>query len=249
MYKRQIRAKAIDLSQNENYTNTIQVKVDNQDNVSPTGAIIYPSTGHNLSGIINIILEANDNDSISHLKLFISGDTIATFLNPPYTYQWNTTQEIDDVVYTIHAHVVDVSSNQTTLGPISVTIDNYEAEDNLGPTGNITSPPASSVVSDIVNVSVDANDNVEMSHVEFIIDGSLENTDYDVPYEYSWDTNLEIEDADHVINVTLFDIAGNSTSLFPVTVFVDNLDNPDITNPSIVIYEPCLLYTSPSPRD
>ena len=37
-----IRAKAQDLSGNVNYTNTIQVMIDNQDNVNPTGTLIFP---------------------------------------------------------------------------------------------------------------------------------------------------------------------------------------------------------------
>ena len=40
-----IRAKATDLAGNVNYTNTIQVLVDNQDNESPTGSLIFPFTG------------------------------------------------------------------------------------------------------------------------------------------------------------------------------------------------------------
>ena len=82
-----------------------------------------------------------------------------------------------------------------------------------------------------------------MGYVEFIIDGSLVNTDSVPPYNYIWNTAGEIEDADHVINVNLTDSAGNVSSLFPVTVFVDNIAQPDETPPTIVIYEPAVNQT------
>ena len=125
-----IRAKAQDLAGNVNYTNTIQVLIDNQDNISPTGALIFPFTGQTLMGEVTIIIEANDNEGVSFVNLYIDGDSVATFSEPPYRYTWNTMEEVDDIIYTIHAHVQDITGNQITLGPINVTIDNYEADDN-----------------------------------------------------------------------------------------------------------------------
>ena len=238
-----IRAKATDLAGNVNYTNTIQVLVDNQDNESPTGALIFPFTGQTLSGEITIIIEANDNDEIAFVNLYINGDTIETYQEPPYRYDWNTLEEIDDVIHTIHAHIQDNSGNQITLGPINVTIDNYESDDDIAPTGTIISPASASTVSGTINIEVNAYDNIRMGHVDFIIDGSAVAHDSLPPYSYSWNTLGEAEDTDHVINVNLSDSAGNTTSLFPVTVFVDNIAETDITPPAIVIYDPAANQT------
>ena len=81
-------------------------------------------------------------------------------------------EEVDDIIYTIHAHVQDITGNQITLGPINVTIDNYEADDNIAPTGTIISPPSASTVSGTIDIEVNAYDNVQMGAVDFIIDGS-----------------------------------------------------------------------------
>ena len=132
-----IRAKATDLAGNVNYTNTLQVLVDNQDNQSPTGALIFPFTGQTLTGEITIIIEASDNDQVETVDLYIDGDSIATYQEPPYRYDWNTLNEIDDVIHTIHAHVRDNAGNQITIGPINVTINNYESDDQIAPTGTI----------------------------------------------------------------------------------------------------------------
>ena len=238
-----IRAKAVDLAGNENFTSTIQVLVDNQDNISPTGALIFPFTGQILTGEITIILEANDNDEVALVTLYIDGDSVMTYQEPPYRYDWNTFEEIDDVIHTIHAHIQDNTGNQVTLGPINVTIDNYESDDNIAPTGTIISPPTASTVSGTINIEVNAFDNVRMGHVDFIIDGTAVLSDSLPPYSYTWNTLEEVEDSDHVINVNLSDSAGNTTSLFPVTVFVNNIVDTDVTPPNIVIYDPAANQT------
>ena len=46
-----------------------------------------------------------------------------------------------------------------------------------------------------------------------------------------------------MINVNLSDSAGNTTSLFPVTVFVNNIVDTDVTPPNIVIYDPAANQT------
>ena len=238
-----IRAKATDLAGNVNYTNTLQVLVDNQDNQSPTGALIFPFTGQTLTGEITIIIEASDNDQVETVNLYINGDSIATYQEPPYRYDWNTLNEIDDVIHTIHAHVRDNAGNQITIGPINVTIDNYDSDDEIAPTGTIISPASASTVSGTINIEVNAYDNIRMGHVDFIIDGSAVAHDSIPPYSYSWNTLGEAEDSDHVININLSDSAGNTTSLFPVTVFVDNIEDADIIPPSIVIYDPAANQT------
>ena len=238
-----IYAKAIDVAGNINQISPIQVLVDNHDNVNPTGALIFPFTGQTLNGEITIIIEADDNEGIDFVNIYINGDTVANLTESPYTFLWDTSVEIDDILYTIHSHIQDVTGNRITLGPINVLIDNYETADNIAPTGIITNPPSASTVSGTVNIQISAYDNIEMGYVDFIIDGSAVAQVSSFPYEYSWDTTEEIEDADHIININLTDAAGNSTSLFPVTVYIDNVAELDITPPAIVIYDPAANQT------
>ena len=219
-----IYAVAEDISGNRNQTHPIQVVVDNEDNINPTGVLIFPYTGQTLSGEITIIIEADDNESVEKVIIYIDGNSVITIMNEPYFYIWDTSLEIDDITYTIHAHVVDIAGNQITLGPISVLIDNYEEEDDVPPSGNITYPPASATVSGTIDIQVTAYDDREVGFVDFIIDGSAVSTDSNYPYEYSWNTTEAAEDAEHVINVSITDWIGNTTALFPVTVFVDNVE-------------------------
>ncbi len=238
-----IRAKAIDLQGNINFTNTISVTVDNVDNSPPTGAIIFPFTGQTLNGEVTIVIEASDNEEVASLILYIDGNVVQTFTDQPYRFTWNTTGLVDDIVYTIHAHVIDNNSNQITLGPINVLIDNEEPTDNIPPTGTITNPASAASVSGNVNIDINAFDNTAVKYVDIIIDGSLVDTDSILPYSYNWNTLNEIEDVHHVINVNITDLSGNTTTLFPVSVFVNNSIDPDNTPPTIIITEPAANQT------
>jgi hypothetical protein len=238
-----IWAKAEDAAGNLTQTNPIRVLIDNLDNINPTGTLIFPYTGQTISGEITIIVEANDNEEVAFVNVYIDGDTVATLTESPYTYNWDTSVEVDDINYTIHVHIQDITGNQITLGPISVLIDNYEADDNIPPTGTIIHPPSASTVSETIVIQVSAYDNVEMGFVDFIIDGSFAGQDSVLPYEYQWNTTVEAEDAEHIINVNLTDAVGNTTALFPVTVRVNNIDEPDMIPPNVVIYEPAANQT------
>ena len=57
-------ARAVDFAGNDNQTSPIRVMVDNNDNVKPTGSFLYPFSGQILNGIVSIIADASDNDSL-----------------------------------------------------------------------------------------------------------------------------------------------------------------------------------------
>jgi hypothetical protein len=123
-----------------------------------------------------------------------------------------------------------------------VTVDNFDPVDVTPPTGAIIYPPPGMTVSDTINVTVTANDDVAMGKVKFFIDGDsvwTESTDTDSSgiYEYLWDTTQESDDIEHIIGVILSDSSGNETILNPISVLVDNQIN-DTTPPVGTITNP-----------
>jgi len=242
-----IRARAVDYANNDNQTSPVRVMVDNNDNIKPTGSLLYPFSGQVLNGSISIIAEADDNDSLKSVVFYINGDSVGVKTTVPFIYEWDTTLEFDDYYYVINVQVNDASNNHITLGPISVYIDNEEniQVDTTPPTGNIVYPPAAAVVSGNVTIEIDAFDNEKVEKVEIIIDGSFSVVDQTAPYEYVWNTTTYTEDMDHFISVTVTDSSGNNTNLMPVTVFVDNEENviDDTTPPSVVITSPAANQT------
>ena len=242
-----IRARAVDYANNDNQTSPVRVMVDNNDNIKPTGSLLYPFSGQVLNGSISIIAEADDNDSLKSVVFYINGDSVGVKTTAPFIYDWDTRLEFDDYYYVINVQVNDASNNHITLGPISVYVDNEEniQVDTTPPTGAIVYPPAAAVVSGNVTIEIDAFDNEKVEKVEIVIDGSFSVVDQSAPYEYVWNTTDYAEDMDHFISATVTDSSGNNTNLMPVTVFVDNEENvvDDTTPPSVVITSPAANQT------
>ena len=243
-----ISASVKDSSGNYSHANPIQVKIDNYDNIKPNGLFLSPSSGQIINGNVEIILHGEDNDSVDYVKLFIDGDSVETFTGSNlsgnyYHYFWNTLDADEDNLHGIHALIVDLSGNHNIIGPVSVYVDNQDAPDILAPQGTIVNPPSGSVVHDIIPIDVNAYDNINIRNVNFIINGILTETDSIYPYSYLWNTLEYDEDSDHVINIDIYDESNNMTSLYPITVFVDNMPEMDIIPPSIVIYEPASNQT------
>jgi glucose/arabinose dehydrogenase/PKD repeat protein len=89
----------------------------------------------------------------------------------------------------------------------------------------ITSPQNSAQVSDIVNVTADASDNVGVAGVQFLVDGvNTGPEDTAAPYGLAWDTRVVANGA-HTLTARARDTSGNTTLSPPVTVNVANVNS------------------------
>ena len=235
-----ITFKAVDLVGNTYIAAPIIVKIDNQDDEAPIGYIKNPITGQTVNSMVSIEVEATDNKAIQYVSIYINNEIKITHLEEPFNYDWNTELELDDLIYSIYAVIVDIDNNRTTIPPISVTVNNQLPTDVTPPTGALTSPPAGSSVFGNTSIQVTAADDQLVDYIEIYIDGDLDGT-----YEcnrpscsasYDWNTTTESE-GEHVIQVILVDGWNNSTVLTPISVFVDNIDQDDI-HPTAVITQP-----------
>ena len=235
-----ITFRAVDLVGNSYIGPPVIVKVDNQDDEAPTGYIKNPITGQSVNGLVDIEVEATDNTSVQYVSILINNDLKITRLTEPYSYQWNTEEEVDDLVYSIYAVIVDIDNNRTTIPPISVTVNNQLPTDVTPPTGALTSPPAGSTVFGNALIQVTAADDQLVDYIEFYIDGDLNGTiDCNGPSctgSYEWNT-LDESEGEHTIQVILVDGWNNNTVLTSVNVWVDNIDEDSI-HPNVVIIEP-----------
>ena len=229
---------AFDKKGNDYASVPIRSKADNHDNEPPVAFLLNPFSGQYVNGIVEITVEATDNDSIQYVSYYINNILQGYVLHEPYIFLWNTVIVPDDEYYSVYAIVKDMSNNTTTIQPVSVIVDNDIQSDIIPPTGSITSPPAGLTVTGDVSIIVNALDNRAMKEVEFSINGIYITTVNSPPYTYIWDTTLEDEDSEHTISVLLKDLAGNESSLNPISVFVDNEPEGDISPPTVLIMEP-----------
>jgi subtilisin family serine protease len=93
--------------------------------------------------------------------------------------------------------------------------------DSTPPTTSITSPSSGATVSGTVSVSANASDNVGVSRVELLVDGSLAGTDTSSPYAISWNTTTA-GNGGHTLQTRAYDAAGNVGFSAGVGVTVSN---------------------------
>jgi glucose/arabinose dehydrogenase len=96
------------------------------------------------------------------------------------------------------------------------------SSDPTPPTVSITAPQASAQVSDIVNVTAGAQDNVGVVGVQFYVDGTaIGQQDGTSPYGVAWDSRTVTNGA-HSLTAVASDAAGNTTTSTAVGVNVAN---------------------------
>ena len=96
------------------------------------------------------------------------------------------------------------------------------AGDTTPPSVSLTSPAGGAIVrGSNVTLAADASDNVGVQRVEFLVNGSLVNTDSTAPYSVSWNST-SIRDGFATVGARASDAAGNRTTSASRTVIVDN---------------------------
>jgi subtilisin len=102
----------------------------------------------------------------------------------------------------------------------SITL--HLAGETIPPSVSLTSPADGAIVrSSTVTLAADASDNVGVERVEFLVNGSVVNTDSTAPYTAIWNST-SIRDSFATVTARAFDAAGNQTTSVGRTVIVDN---------------------------
>jgi len=208
---------------NEGPSTAITVHLDNYDNISPYGLIMYPYAGQIISGQQTISILAEDNAGIDSVDFYINNVLVYSDFAEPYEYDWNTEFEFEDANHIVGSIVTDIAGNQFEIPSISVFVNNIP-NDDVPPTISISNPVSGQTVSGTVNFSVNVDDNVGIAQVEFFIDGYSLGVVTDEPYSYSWDTtsNIGVHGNEHVLSAIVIDTAGNTSFSQPILVVIEN---------------------------
>ncbi len=114
---------------------------------------------------------------------------------------------------------------------------NARSGDTQPPIASISSPTAGTV-SGIVPVNVSASDNVGVTRVDLLVNGTLFASDPTAPYGFSWDTSSLGGSA--TLMARAWDAAGNSSNSPTVTVTIGTAPppQPDTIPPTVTISKP-----------
>ena len=89
------------------------------------------------------------------------------------------------------------------------------------PVVSITNPPAGSTIKGTVTVTATATDDLGVTKVEFLVDGTVGSTDTTAPYEYSLNTTSPVlADGVHTVSAKAYDATSSTTAT--INVIVDN---------------------------
>ncbi|MFP2926236.1 PHB depolymerase family esterase [Pyxidicoccus sp. 3LG] len=97
--------------------------------------------------------------------------------------------------------------------------------DTTPPTVNVTAPASGATVSGTVTVTASASDNVGVTRVEFLVDGSVVGSDSAAPYELAWNTT-SVGNGAHTLGARAYDAAGNQATDSDTSVTVSNSGTP-----------------------
>lgn len=111
------------------------------------------------------------------------------------------------------------------------------AVDTVPPTASIAAPLASSTVSGLVNVDVGASDNVAVTRVDLLVNGTVVASDSVAPFALTWDST-SVANGMSSLAVVAYDAAGNQGTSASVSVNVANAVAADTAPPAVAFAKP-----------
>jgi hypothetical protein len=216
-----LTARARDAAGNTKTSSNLLVTVNN-DIESPTINLTGPAEG-TVAGTINVSAAAGDNVGVAGVQFFLDGTSLgAEDLNAPYTISWNTTTVVDGS-YTLTARARDAAGNTKTSSLVNVIVLNHPPDTEF-PNITITAPAAGDVFGTI-SVIAEADDDVGVVSVQFLLNGSdLGTADLNAPYSVSWNTTTFVNGT-YTLTAKAKDVAGNITTSADIIV---NVSNPPV---------------------
>jgi hypothetical protein len=91
------------------------------DTTPPSVAITSPTENANVSGTVDVTVNASDNAGVARVDLYRDGTLIGTDSSSPYAISWNTTNETIGS-HTLMAYAYDTSNLSTSSSPVHVNV-------------------------------------------------------------------------------------------------------------------------------
>lgn len=204
----------------------------------PVVQIINPQPGAIVNGTVSVVVTATDDDEISEVRILIDGKLVFTAQSIVATFLWDTAPVADNLIHFVSAVAIDKTNNIGNAPVSSVQVIKGSSADPEPPLVTISNPVGGQLVSGLVPIVAEAQDNVEVVKVDFYIDGILAVSDESAPFEYVWDTANLVKGSVHTLFVRAFD-ENNNTSVSPtIAVTVNSNVLGDITPPVLTILYP-----------
>jgi len=162
---------------------------------------------------------ADDNVALTRVELVRNGVTVATDQVPPYTFQTAPFTEADIGTLTFVARAVDASDNATLSAPVTIQV--QAPADTSPPAVTLQASATSAQVGQAITLTAGATDNVGVTKVEFLRNGTKVAEDTSAPYEHAPPAFTAGDVGTVVYAARAFDAAGNQGTSANVSVTVN----------------------------
>lgn len=186
------------------------------DRSAPTISVTAPLAGSTVSGTVTVNVSASDNTGVTQVNLTANGVLVASSKTAPYSFAWDSTKVANGGA-TLVATAYDAANNLASAST-NVTVKN--GGDTSAPSVSIASPLASTTVSGVVSVNVNATDNLGVARVTLTANNVLVASSTAAPFTFAWDSS-KVADGAATLVATAYDTASNSKSA-SVSVTVQN---------------------------
>jgi hypothetical protein len=222
-----LTAVARDASGKETTAAGVDVNVEN-DTASPTITVTGPAEASTVSGAVTVSANASDDVGVVSVQFLLDGATLGPSLStPPFTTSWLTTSAANGT-HTITAVARDAVGNVTNASAVTVSVLN----DLAAPAVALTNPGAGSILSGLVMLSASATDDIGVTSVQFLLDGTSIATLTTAPYELAWASTAATNGA-HTLSAVARDAAGHE-AVTTINLAVMN----DLSAPTIAFASP-----------
>jgi hypothetical protein len=197
-------------------------------NNPPSVNITSPASGATVSNTVQLSATPGTSGSVQFL---IDGQNFGVLISAaPYNVAWDTTT-VPNGTHWLAAQTTDSSGIVGTSAVVMVTVSNGVSS---GPTVQLTSPAAGSILSATVTLYATVASGQPITNVTFFVDNVVVGAPLTAPpYMKSWNTST-VPDGQHVISVSATDSLGNVGNSVPVTLDVDNSNPPLLIKQEVV---------------
>jgi len=218
-------AKAFDGSGNWAISDLVTVTVfPSLDRTPPSIQLVYPLEGQILFGTVQVKVDASDDKQLDRVEFFVDGNLRLTVKADttisPFVYNWDTTPYENNSQHSLYAKAFDKAGNQSAFAPVTYTISTTGSDDIIPPSVTLLYPTEGDTLTGMVNVWVDAYDNVAVSRVVFFVDGVQSTTDQVAPWGFTWDTRPLADGGNHTLYIKAYDYAQNFGAAGPYVFII-----------------------------
>jgi peptidoglycan/xylan/chitin deacetylase (PgdA/CDA1 family) len=201
-----IAARAVDAAGNAATSAGSTVQFPLPDTTPPTVALTAPANGTviaNPQTPVTLSATAADAGGVARVEFLVNGAVVATDTTAPYSATFSPAT-VTGTSATIAARAVDAAGNTATSAVSTVRI---LRPDTTKPTVTLTSPANGASVASPITIKATASDNVGVTAVRFLVDGTVRVTDTTAPYSATGALTRGVRS----IAVEAVDAAGNTT--------------------------------------